>query len=225
MRLHIHRVAAGVTTLGYGRRAAVWVQGCDLGCPGCCTPQSWDPSGGVHLTVAGILDWIGQQGGAVDGLTVSGGEPAMQPGAVCALIDGFRARFSGGDVLLYSGLGFRRLSSRHPELVATADVVCAGPYVRSLPQLPLRGSSNQSLHLLTPLGRARYRDADDWPIASQFRVRNGGIVTVGIPDRSALDHIAANLSSDPSLADPVIDDGLPRLGESKEKEPIDGTPL
>lgn len=194
--LRLFRVAANVTTLGFGRRAAVWVQGCTIGCPGCCSLETWDAGAGRDVPVASVLDWIAAQPGPIDGLTLSGGEPTEQADAVGELIAGFRRANPGADVLLFTGLRHEVARLRVPRLLDACDMVCAGPYVHSLPPLPLRGSSNQTLHPLTEIAHRRYADVDDWPISSQALVRPDGFLTVGIPDTAKLARIAADMAVD-----------------------------
>ena len=190
-RINLFRVAANVVTLGFGHRATLWVQGCDIGCPGCCSEETWDESRGHRVDVDSVLDWIAALDRQPDGLTISGGEPTAQPAAVLRLIEGFRALRPEGDVLLFTGLRYEVAWRVAAELIDNCDVVCAGPYVRSLPRLPLRGSSNQTLHLQTDLARRRYADVDRWTIRNQAVVGPEGFLTVGIPNVEKLKRIGA----------------------------------
>jgi anaerobic ribonucleoside-triphosphate reductase activating protein len=126
------------------------------------------------------------------GLTVSGGEPTDQPEGVMALIDAFRMAFQEAEVVLYTGLPWRTLAARHPMLVALLDVAVTGPYVRGLGPTPMAGSSNQEVHLLTPLAERLYRNWQDWPIHSLQVGRGAGdqVVTVGIPDITRMEMAA-----------------------------------
>ena len=36
---------------GYGLRAVIWTQGCFIGCEGCQNQETWDPEGGVLVSV------------------------------------------------------------------------------------------------------------------------------------------------------------------------------
>ncbi len=186
--VNVAQVAANMAVLGWGRRrAGVWTQGCDVGCPGCSSAHTHDTARGRIVAVNDMLEWFSAQASTFDGLTISGGEPTMQSDAVLELIEAFRSRFGEVDVLLFSGLGWPRISSRFADLVAVCDVVIAGPYVPYLPALPLRGSSNQSVHVLTRLGGQRYGDLDRWPVhVTQLAFGEHGVTTVGIPRTTAL---------------------------------------
>jgi anaerobic ribonucleoside-triphosphate reductase activating protein len=193
--LRLHRAACGVTTLGFGSRAVIWTQGCTIACRGCATPDSWDETGGVLTSPAAVVAWIQQQKVRPAGLSVSGGEPSLQHDAVIEVATAYRDAFPGTDVLLFSGLTFAELERRYPALVAAVDIICAGPFVHTLPALPLRGSSNQTVHALSDLARQRYADLDHWPMAEQMLVEHDRIITVGIPNgnRPLADRAAAFL--------------------------------
>ncbi|MGH9801965.1 MAG: 4Fe-4S single cluster domain-containing protein [Blastocatellia bacterium] len=197
--LNVAQVTANMMVLGYGQtRAGLWVQGCHLGCPGCSSLHTHDPARGRLVAVDKIIDWLRGHSKCMDGLTISGGEPMQQADSVLALIRAFRDAFGESDILMYSGLTWRELIRRYEELIKACDVVIAGPYVQTLPALPLRGSSNQTVHVLTPLARERYHDVDRWPVhAIQASFRNDRLITVGIPDAAKL--------SDSIQANPVFD--------------------
>lgn len=209
--LVVNRIAAYVTALGFDSRLAVWVQGCNIGCPGCCSTDSWSGAG-RRLEVQAIIDWALQHQPNPAGLSISGGEPSLQASAVTELIHAFREAFCAVEVdaLLFSGLPFLKLERRFPELVASCDAICAGPYVAHLPPRPLRGSSNQTLHLQTELARRRYADVDTWPIhRMQAAFNKDHVVTVGIPNQAGLNRLLSLESFDPRTASWTIKGVLP----------------
>src|SRR4051812_25217448 len=87
--LRISRAVTRTAVLGPGMRAAVWVQGCDLRCRGCILPEGHDRTGGTVVAVPTLAQALLREHG-IDGVTLSGGEPFMQPGACAALIDALR---------------------------------------------------------------------------------------------------------------------------------------
>ena len=131
------------------------------------------------------------------GLTISGGEPSEQAAAVVALLDGLRQRLDGRepvvDVLMYSGLTWRRLSKEHPELLARVDAVIPEPFVAAkAPGGRWRGSSNQPLLLLTDLAHERYADVEDAGAPTfQIVVEDGQLWTIGVPHPGDLDRVLA----------------------------------
>jgi anaerobic ribonucleoside-triphosphate reductase activating protein len=151
LMLRIHRRQAPITVLGPGKRAVVWVQGCSLGCRGCIIPESWGGSAGTSMPVEDLAEWILCQ--AVDGLTVSGGEPMEQSSALVQLIDAVRRSADLG-VVCYTGFTLEALLREgcpdRFELLRRVDLLIDGPYIQRL-HAPLlwRGSSNQRLLPLT----------------------------------------------------------------------------
>ncbi|MFS6818255.1 4Fe-4S cluster-binding domain-containing protein [Synechococcus lacustris Tous-12m] len=68
------------------------------------------------------------------------------------------ATATGGDALVFSGLSWEQLQSTYPDILELIDVLISDPFEAGAGQsLPLRGSDNQRLHCLTPLGQERYR--------------------------------------------------------------------
>lgn len=61
--------------------AVVFIRGCNLRCPWCQNPDLVDPARfGTELAVAGVLDFLEQRRGFLDGLVVTGGEPTLWSG-------------------------------------------------------------------------------------------------------------------------------------------------
>jgi anaerobic ribonucleoside-triphosphate reductase activating protein len=69
---------------GPGIRAALWVQGCPIQCPGCAVPWTWDEQGGFTVTVDEIATRI-LASTDIEGVTFLGGEPFMQAKSLAAL--------------------------------------------------------------------------------------------------------------------------------------------
>ena len=156
MNIAINKVHFPVTTLGHGRRAGIWTQGCSIHCPGCVSRDTWDAAAAHQITVAdlvaGCAPWLAQ----ADGVTISGGEPFDQPAALRELLEQLRAR-TAGDLLVFSGYPHGRLRERHADILALTDVLISEPFVARAGQtLALRGSDNQRVFLLTPLAQSRY---------------------------------------------------------------------
>lgn len=187
--LRLSRMHYPVTVLGFGRRIGIWLQGCSIGCAGCISKDTWGLDGGFDATIDEVLEKCEAWGseGEVDGVTISGGEPFDQPVALRALLDALgvwlgSARQSA-DLLCYSGYPERRLRERFPEILDRLDVVIPNPYVESrAPGGRWRGSSNQRLALLTPLGRTRYGAMSNEPEPPEIQfVVDDGIWFIGIP--------------------------------------------
>lgn len=153
--LNVAAIRTGSRVNGPGLRAAVWVQGCTVGCPGCFNPHTHphqrrrlvDPQALGHALCTR----------EVDGLTLSGGEPFEQARACALLAETVRA--GGRSVLVFSGYPLAVLS-RSPEpavrrLLDAIDLLIAGPYVARLAQAPQHwlASRNQRPHALSPRGQ------------------------------------------------------------------------
>jgi anaerobic ribonucleoside-triphosphate reductase activating protein len=131
-------------------RAVIWTQGCDLGCPGCYNPET-HAGGGEAMAIDELLAWVLAQGPAIEGVTVSGGEPLQQPEGLLALVRRIRAQ-SRLSTLVFSG--YRRAEIERqplgPAIVAELDVLVDGRYLeRQHRGRELRGSENQRIWCLT----------------------------------------------------------------------------
>lgn len=151
-RLSVARTLDRCTVLGPGTRAVVWVQGCPLRCRGCVAAETLPFEGGTTRTVAGLADWLCALDG-IEGVTLSGGEPFSQAGALAALLDAVRARRPDFGAMAYSGFRYealRRGGSDRRALLDRLDLLVDGPYVAARHgSLRWRGSANQRLVPLT----------------------------------------------------------------------------
>ncbi len=210
-----------VTTLGPGVRAGIWVQGCTIACRGCIAVDTWPADPDRAVPVEAVLDWARRlaRSGPVDGVTISGGEPFQQPEALTSLLDGLAAwrtersrtgADAGGgrrvvpDFLVYSGYPIATLRRDHAALLARCDAVVAGPYVERRNTgtgLRWRGSTNQRIVALTPLGEQRYANANANQAGDQRReapvlqvaVEADRAWLIGIPRRGDLERLDARL--------------------------------
>lgn len=142
---------------GPGLRFTVFAQGCPHRCPGCHNPETHLPIGGTLISVMDIFA-IYQEAKLQDGITLSGGEPFAQAEGMAALAKLVHQK--GDSVVCYSGYTYEHLQKKAEEdsavksLLEEVDLLIDGPFIlkeRSL-LLPYRGSKNQRLIPLTPLG-------------------------------------------------------------------------
>lgn len=152
------RFLASTEAEGPGRRAALWVQGCDVRCPGCFNPQLWadrgatveNPADAAERFVAAAL------AAGVRGVTLLGGEPFDQAGALAVVARAFRG--AGLTVMTFTGYRFESLREwalLRPDiadLLEATDLLADGPYLVDRPdsRRPWIGSTNQGLRALTP---------------------------------------------------------------------------
>ncbi|TMR03696.1 radical SAM protein [Actinomadura soli] len=196
--LFLNRIHYPVTTLGPGRRVGIWVQGCTIGCDGCVAKDTWATDYTSPVKVTAILEWLDSVDD-VTGITISGGEPFQQAPAVAELLLGIHEWRAGRpiDVLVYSGypLSLLRRDASARRVLTLCDAVLTGPYVaRRTTDEPWRGSSNQRLVPLTPLGEDRYRTVPpDGPRLQAVQDGNR-LWFIGIPNPGEMDHIADHLT-------------------------------
>lgn len=198
MKVAVSRIHFPITTLGPGRRLGVWLQGCSIRCPGCISVDTWDRGVG-EVGLDGLLEAVALHAHKADGLTVSGGEPFDQPDALAALLREWR-ELSDRSALVFTGRELVDIApwlERNPGLV---DAVMAGPFRSDLPQtLALRGSDNQRLHTLTPLGAElsmfdRPADGSDRRLDVMFD-EDGDAWMAGIPARGDLARLRRALTA------------------------------
>lgn len=169
-----------VTTLGPGRRYVLWVQGCNLRCDGCISPEAQPLDGGYEMSAHALAAEV--RASKAEGVTLSGGEPFLQADALCEFIDAVQKTSDIG-VICYTGQIYEHLQTKEDalQLLQRIDLLIDGPYVRTLDDgAPLRGSSNQRVIQLTD----RYRGIENacGPSRTQQAYwEPGGIGYVGIP--------------------------------------------
>lgn len=185
MKISLSRMHYPVTTLGPGQRLGIWFQGCSIRCPGCVSADTW-ASGGDATTIDQVVEAASRWMTEAQGVTISGGEPFDQPEALTLLLEALPLT-PAQDVLVYSGNPFERIQSHPSVLNGRIDALMSDPYAAGEAQtLPLRGSDNQRLHLLTALGKQRFSCFND-PMASSQRSldvmfdSDGTVWLAGIP--------------------------------------------
>ena len=177
----LHRIYYPVTALGPGRRLGVWVQGCGRRCEGCLSPEM-QPYTGIPMPVEQILQKLPTDMNP-DGLTVSGGEPFDQPGAVLEIARWFVKKYTT-DVLVYTGYTLQQLRQREdPDTEALLNYTAAlvdGPYRQNQNRgRGWMGSDNQNLHVFRCA--ERYRDFEKAQRKLQAVQEHGRLLFIGLP--------------------------------------------
>jgi anaerobic ribonucleoside-triphosphate reductase activating protein len=200
MMLYLSRIHFPVTTLGPGNRIGIWFQGCSIRCKGCISVDTWGvQKGGVSVDeIISVIDsWLD----VAEGITISGGEPFDQTEALVSLITQLRAR-TKIDIFVYSGYPFERIAPLVKQCDGFIDALISEPYEESAPQtLALRGSDNQKLHCLTPLGEFRFRqfdrvlEASDKTFDIMFE-EGGSIWLAGVPGRDDMRRLQSLLGQE-----------------------------
>lgn len=175
---------------GPGRRAVLWVQGCNKRCHGCCNPAYLPLAERELVSTASVLEWlkIAHHLHALEGVTFLGGEPMLQAQGLAVVAQG--AQLLGLSVMVFSGYTKAELEDLQlpgsVQLLQYTDVLVDGPYDANLPEHSRRwaGSTNQQFHYLT----ARYDDRIeiDGEVERVFEVRlraDGSMFTNGWPEK------------------------------------------
>ena len=148
MRISLSGVTGDSIVDGPGLRLTIFTQGCLHHCPGCHNPQTHDPDGGSWADTEDILA-AAAENPLLDGITLSGGDPFLQPVPCLALAEG--AHKIGLNVWTYTGYTWEALWEENaPEKIALlkeTDVLVDGPFLLAERSLELRfcGSRNQRL--------------------------------------------------------------------------------
>ena len=148
MRFRLSGIVNDSIVDGPGLRLAVFMQGCPYGCPGCHNPQTHDVMGGREADTEEVRAML-KKNPLLDGLTLSGGEPLLQPQAAREMAE--MAKAQGLNVWCYTGDTVEHmLKNRAPDVMAAleyVDVLVDGPFILEQKSLDLRvrGSRNQRL--------------------------------------------------------------------------------
>lgn len=148
MRISLSGVTGDSIVDGPGLRLTIFTQGCLHHCPGCHNPQTHDPEGGSWADTEDILA-AAAENPLLDGITLSGGDPFLQPVPCLALAEG--AHKIGLNVWTYTGYTWEALREENDAdklaLLKETDVLVDGPFLLAERSLELRfcGSRNQRL--------------------------------------------------------------------------------
>lgn len=158
----VHSRESFGTVDGPGLRYVVFLQGCPLRCRYCHNPDTWDPRGGTLTEAEEILADMEKNRPFYKkgGLTVTGGEPLMQPDFVAELFEKAHAR-GIHTALDTSGVTFRpdRTEPVDKVLANTDLVLLDVKHIRSDAHKALTGRENHNIKAF-----ARYLEAKGIPI-------------------------------------------------------------
>ncbi len=138
---------------GPGLRLIFWVQGCRLRCTrNCLNPHLLKTGGGYPVEAAALTEALrrfARDYREVEGVTVLGGEPFEQAGALATALAPIKAW--GLSVMVYSGHTLEALRAMNnpgvERLIELCDLLVDGPFIDELydESLIWRGSRNQRI--------------------------------------------------------------------------------
>ena len=192
--LRVGRIIEATEAEGPGLRTAVWLQGCTLGCPGCCNPELLPTRGAPdHGDVdmdpislgAQLVDRARRPAeAAIEGVTFLGGEPLQQAVPLARCIAWVREHSSLG-VMLFTGYRYAQVVADpdRRRVLELCDLVVAGPFSRAHAPDSRRwiGSSNQTVHFVTDRYAALRTAWEPYRREIEVHVRDGEIVVNGTP--------------------------------------------
>ena len=143
---------------GPGYRLGVWTAGCDLRCEGCQTPDLQAMRSPEDASAFWVEFANTAANPALTGLTVSGGEPLLQPELVLCMLEVYTAIKTQlnqpVDILLYSHFLLEEIKKMPlgQKILSLCSVLIDGPFVQAKNDRTMKnglaGSSNQSIHYL-----------------------------------------------------------------------------
>ena len=174
--LNIHSIIPLSRVNGPGNRMVIFFQGCDKNCPGCFNPDTHSFETIGLYSPADIFKKY-PPNNSIEGITVSGGEPFLQPEGLFELLKIAREIYRLSTVV-YTGFAYNEIKQK-PECLACLEFIDAlidGRYVESKKETTLlaRGSTNQRLYLLS----SRYKREDFYmPGKIEVIIGKDGVIT------------------------------------------------
>lgn len=158
--MQIGKILFPITTLGPGKRLGIWTQGCTRFCKGCSNPELQVFDKTKDISVQKIF--YGTANLSYDGVTISGGEPFVQPNELRQLVELY-VNAGITDILIYTGYTIEELIDRKDididYILSNVAVIIDGPFIESLvDDIPLRGSSNQRVIILNNKYKSDYEE-------------------------------------------------------------------
>ena len=159
------------TAAAPGLCLSFYVQGCDIHCPGCHNPCTWDFDGGHEFTpetLNNIIEGI-KKNGITRNFAILGGEPLARPNLflTAMVIQEVRNVYPNIKIWLWSGYDIDKIidykNNPHLKLILqNIDVLVTGPFIQELRDitLPYRGSSNQEIWTLDHEKNIWYNEID-----------------------------------------------------------------
>lgn len=166
--MQVERVLYPVETLGPGKRIAIWTIGCSKRCQNCISPELWEPRYDKNIFIPQLFDFFKKviKDNIVDGITISGGDPLEQRDEILEFIVAIYPLCQ--DILIYTGYTLAELqetwsTEQLAMLMSHSSVLVDGRYIEILNDnaIPLRGSTNQTIHYFDKGLQSKYEQYCD----------------------------------------------------------------
>lgn len=173
MEVHVAGIMENSIVDGPGMRAVLFLQGCPHHCKGCHNPETWDinSKNAEIVTVKELGDRI-LNIRHINRLTISGGEPFMQPLACVELINCLQDQRCKQNkapyhIMAYTGYTWEELyASKNLDIVEflkLVDILVDGPFIEKKKTLNMRFRGSKNQRIICPkeslmLGKIVYSD-------------------------------------------------------------------
>lgn len=140
---------------GPGKRFAIWVQGCERRCPGCCNPDMQEIRKNIIVDTKDLIDLIqrSMSRDEIEGLSFIGGEPMLQAEGLSEIA--IWAHSVGLTVLVFTGYLYDDLKIMGNEsinkLLEKTDLLVDGTFIQEEydTERDWIGSKNQKIYFLS----------------------------------------------------------------------------
>ena len=140
---------------GPGKRLAIWVQGCERRCPGCCNSDMQEIRKNIIVDVNDLIELIRRSMfvDEIEGLSFIGGEPMLQAEGLSEVA--VWAHSVGLTVLVFTGYLYDELQAMNNEsvnkLLEDTDLLVDGAFIQEEydTERDWIGSRNQKVHFLS----------------------------------------------------------------------------
>ena len=181
-KISLARLYYPVKALGPGNRVGIWMNGCNRGCEGCISPELQEYDASKEVTVNELMLMIRRIQTPIDGFTISGGEPFLNPEALNEMVQSLASVCD--DILIFTGYRIEELRLQKNEAIDSVLNICAalidGPYIEELnDNKGLRGSSNQRCLIFKY--HDRYQGIETSDRVLQNVMYGNKVLTIGIP--------------------------------------------
>ena len=153
--LNLYAVRECTVSEGQGRRFAIWCQGCEKRCPGCCNKKMQEFTQRHIVAVKDIINLIknSYKKNNIEGVTFVGGEPMLQAEGFAEIAEWCQQ--NNLTVLSFTGYLYTELkvlNNRHiDKLLKNLDILVDGPFIQEQfdTDRDWVGSKNQKLYFLS----------------------------------------------------------------------------